>query len=208
MLHVVPVSLQKKVTAYVEQGGHFVTTYWSGITNENCHVHLGGYPGAFRDLLSIRVEEFAPIASPVQLDDGTDGTIWSEPVDIVGDNVEILRKYTTGMFPGGPAVTRRSVKNGSATYVSTKLSSEGLKSLLPTLLEKSGVKSSLPEMLRGKVEQVFRVDRRWRWEFVINRTDAELSLQDVKGQFVVSIGGAGPNRLSGRGVAVYKHDVE
>ena len=207
ILHVVPDPLRRKVTAYVEQGGHFVTTYWSGITDENCHVHLGGYPGAFRDLLGIRVEEFAPIASPVQLDDGTEGSIWSEPIDIVGDNVEVLRKYTTGMFPGGPAVTRRSVKNGSATYVSTKLSSEGLGSLLPTLLEKSGVKSSLPELLRGKVEQVFRVDRKCRWEFLINRTDGELSLQDARGRLVVSTAGAGPNRLSGRGVAVYKHDV-
>ena len=208
MLHVVPNSLRTKITNFVERGGHFVTTYLSGITDENCHIHLGGYPGALRDLLGIRVEEFAPTSSPVKLDDGTEGTIWSEPIDIVGPNVEILRAYSTGMFPGGPAITRRSVKQGSATYVSTKLSLAGLKNLLPTLLEKSGASSSLPEPLRGKVEQVFRADRQSRWEFLINRTDKELSLHGIKGQFFAATGGAGEGELSARGVAIYKYDLE
>jgi beta-galactosidase len=208
MLHVVPESLRNDITSYVEKGGHFVTTYWSGITNETAHIHLGGYPGAFRDLLGIRVEELAPIASPVKLDDGTEGTIWSEPIDIVAGNVEILRSYKSGLFPGGPAVTRRTVNTGSATYVSTKLSSDGLKGLLPTLLKKAGVVSTLPEPLRGKVEQVFRADHQSRWEFLINRTDEDLSLDGSKGQFVVTTGGVEKGRLAARGVAIYKHQIE
>jgi beta-galactosidase len=208
MLHVVPNSLKSKITAYVEQGGHFVTTYWSGITNENCHVHLGGYPGAFREILGIRVEELAPVASPVKLDDGTEGTIWTEPIDIVDDDVEILLRYTTGMFPGGPAVTRRNAKKGSATYVSTKLSREGLGNLLPNLLEKSGARSTLPKALCGKVEQVFRADKQTRWEFLINRTDEEISLKGTKGEFVVATGGACQDQLSARGVAIYRYDIE
>jgi beta-galactosidase len=208
MLHVVPDTLRSRITGYIENGGHFVTTYWSGITDENCHVHLGGYPGAFRDLLGIHVEEFAPIATPVQLDDGTEGTIWCEPIDVVGGDVEILRTYKTGMFPGGPAITRRSVKKGTATYVSTKLSLDGLKSLLPTLLDRSGVKSTLPEALRGKVEQVFRVDKRFRWEFLINRTEEGFALPVSSGHFIAATGRAGLHQLSARGVAIYRHDIE
>lgn len=208
MLHVVPDSLRGKITSYVENGGHLVTTYWSGITDENAHIHLGGYPGAFRELLGIRVEEVAPISYPVKLDDGTEGTVWSEPVDIVAENVEILRTYKSGLFQGGPAVTRRNVNTGSATYVSTKLSSEGLASLLPTVLEKAGVLSTLSKALRGKVEQVFRADHEFRWEFLINRTDEDLSLDGSKGQFVVATGGAVKDRLAARGVAIYKHPVQ
>ena len=42
-------------------GGHLVTTYFSGVVDENDHVWLGGYPGALRDLLGIRIEEFGPL---------------------------------------------------------------------------------------------------------------------------------------------------
>ena len=47
--------------AYVRAGGHVLVTYFSGIVDEHDHVWLGGYPGALRDLLGVRVEEFAPL---------------------------------------------------------------------------------------------------------------------------------------------------
>ena len=48
--------------SYVEGGGHAVVTYGSGIVDPDNHVRLGGYPGAFADLLGIRTEEFYPLA--------------------------------------------------------------------------------------------------------------------------------------------------
>ena len=38
-----------------------LVTYFCGIVDENDHVRLGGYPGAFRDLLGVRTEEFFPL---------------------------------------------------------------------------------------------------------------------------------------------------
>ncbi|KKD02144.1 beta-galactosidase, partial [Streptomyces sp. WM6386] len=55
VLHVVPAELAKELTRYTEQGGHLVTTYFSGIVDQNDHIWLGGYPGALRELLGIRV---------------------------------------------------------------------------------------------------------------------------------------------------------
>ena len=52
------------------RGGHVLVTYFSGIVDEQDHVRLGGYPGAFRSLLGVRSEEFAPLRTPVTLDDG------------------------------------------------------------------------------------------------------------------------------------------
>ena len=42
-------------------GAHVLVTYLSGIVDEHDHVRLGGYPGAFRELLGARVEEFRPL---------------------------------------------------------------------------------------------------------------------------------------------------
>ena len=59
--------------AYVEGGGTCVVTYFSGIVDENDHVRLGGYPGAFRELLGVRDRGVLPAArraSRCTLDDG------------------------------------------------------------------------------------------------------------------------------------------
>ena len=48
---------------HVEAGGHLLVSYLSGVADPHARVHLGGYPGAYRDLLGLRVEE-APIHSP------------------------------------------------------------------------------------------------------------------------------------------------
>lgn len=206
MLHVVPDQLAADITRYVEQDrGHFVTTYWSGITDEKVHMRLGGYPGAFRHLLGIRVEELAPIASPVKLSGGIQGDVWSDPVDITGDNVEVMRTYEDGLFPGQPAVTRRVVANGSAAYVGTKVTGDSLRSVLAPLMSKAGIESELPAALRGKVEQVIRVNGKTRWEFLINRTDDELDVASMGSCAILGTGGVGESRLAPRGVRIYKH---
>jgi beta-galactosidase len=68
------------LTRYVERGGQLVVTYFSGIVDENDHIRLGGYPGAFADLLGIRIEEFFPLHAdePVRLSQFGSGSIWSE----------------------------------------------------------------------------------------------------------------------------------
>lgn len=198
MLHVAPDYLANSISSYVHGGGHFVTTYWSGICNQDVHVHLGGYPGAFRQLLGVTVEEFGPISEAVKLDDGTEGTIWSEPLDLE-EGVELITRYVDGLYPGGPAVTRRSVGKGSATYVSTKITD--LSKLISNLTQEAGVKSSLPEDLIGRVEQVYRIDGRTRWEFLVNRTNSEIAI-DSKDLVYGTEG-----KLAPRGVAVYKRNA-
>lgn len=206
MLHVVPDRLKSHIIRHVEQdGGHFVTTYWSGITDEKVHMRLGGYPGAFRELLGIRVEELAPIANNVTLSDGAVGELWSDPVDVTGDNVEVMRTYVDGLFPGRPAVTRRTINNGSAAYVSTKLKPAHLRGVLRDLLDKANVHSELEPALCGKVEQMFRVKGNTRWEFLINRTDREVHVGALASRSVLSTGGAGAGMLAPRGVGIYRH---
>jgi beta-galactosidase len=201
-------SVQSKIEKYVKDGGHFVTTYFSGIVDENDHVRLGGYPGAFIDLLGVRIEEFAPLLAEdaVELDDGSIGTIWTDDIDLTSD-VHVLRKYASGELDGKPAVTLKSHGHGSAIYVSTRLNVKGLKSLLPELLEKSGVSSSLPESLISVVDQVIRTDGKIEWVFWINRTHTEIDLSEAPGKLLLASGGASLGKLAGRGIAVFRRTV-
>ena len=45
------------IEKFVGHGGTLITTFFSGIVDENDIVRAGGYPGAFRELLGIWVEE-------------------------------------------------------------------------------------------------------------------------------------------------------
>ncbi|NHI15868.1 beta-galactosidase [Microbacterium excoecariae] len=197
VLYSVPEALADTLRAYATAGGHLVTTYFSGAVNEHDHAYLGGYPGAFRDLLGIRVEEFRPLfaGETVPLSIGTNGSLWSEPIDVVAGDVEVLATYEHEEL--GAAVTRRPAGTGSAAYVSTRLGLDGLAAILPELLSGAGVTSELPEALRSSVELVVRAGANGRVRFFINRTDDAVDLGGVATDFLY-----GSATLPPRGVAI------
>ncbi|MFF3816929.1 beta-galactosidase [Streptomyces bluensis] len=207
VLHVVPADLAKELTRYAENGGHLVTTYFSGIVDENDHVWLGGYPGALRDLLGIRIEEFGPLLAgdTVELDDATTGSLWTDRITVTDPQTDVLAAYRTGAHAGRPAVTRRSTGGGSAAYVSTRLGTEGLTALLPRLLAPAGVESELPAPARGLVELTVRSGPGGRFLFLVNRTDGTVPLPGLAGEVLVGQAGAdGSLVLHPRDVAVLR----
>ncbi|MCE6994342.1 beta-galactosidase [Saccharothrix sp. S26] len=124
---------------YVAGGGHLLVTYLSGVTDTRGHVHLGGYPGAFRELLGVRTEEFHPLRADqvVALDDGSTAAVWTEHLH--ADGAKVLASYTDGPLPGVPAVTRNERGDGVAWYVACGLVGDGLARLLRTAVEQAGV---------------------------------------------------------------------
>jgi beta-galactosidase len=131
--------------------GHLVVSYFSGIVDENDAIRLGGYPGAFRERLGVRTEEFHPLlpGESVALDDGSHATLWTEDLRLEG--AEALVRYADGPVPGRPAVTR----NGNATYVATRLDDDATGRLLAGVCEEAGVRPAL-EGLPPRVEAVRR----------------------------------------------------
>ncbi|RZI92126.1 MAG: beta-galactosidase, partial [Microbacterium sp.] len=135
MLHVVPDTLRRRLEDVVRDGRHVVTTYFSGTVDEHDRVWLGGYPGALRDLLGVTVEEFVPLLAgePVRLASGAVATTWTERIVRLAEGVEVLDSYADGDLAGAPAVTRRRVGDGSATYVSADIARAGARGVIETL---------------------------------------------------------------------------
>ncbi|MBB2910260.1 beta-galactosidase [Streptosporangium becharense] len=183
ILHVVPDALARRLEDYVASGGHLVTTYFSGVVDENDHVLLGGYPGALRDLLGIRIQEFGPLldGDTVDLDLGVTGTLWTDRIDLTDPATEVLATYKSGDHAGRPAITLRRAETGSASYVSTRLGPDGLAVVLPRLLDVSGVRSELPFEARGLVDLAVRTDGTDDYLFLINRTDGHVNLSALPG---------------------------
>lgn len=185
MLHVVPDELRSRLALFVEGGGHFITTYFSGIVDENDRVWLGGYPGALRELLGVVVEEFVPLlpGAPVTLASGAVATGWTERIVHVSHDVEVLDTYADGDLAGAPAVTRRFLAGGgTATYVSANIDPGGIRALLKgTELD---TLAGDPRSADGLLEVIERGDADARYVFLSNRTDEEVT-SPIEGDVLV-----------------------
>ncbi len=163
-LYLVEDDVAPALEAVVARGGHVLVTYFSGIVDGNDHIRLGGYPGAFRELLGVRSEEFAPLApgTTVTLDDGSRADLWTEL--LTAPDAEVIASYVDGPLPGTPAITRK----GTAWYVATRLDEEATSALAARILDDAGVtRAGSPGV---------EVVRRGRYVFVLNRTDAEATV--------------------------------
>ncbi|TDQ54188.1 beta-galactosidase [Actinorugispora endophytica] len=201
-LHLCDDDLAPALRRAAEAGAHVVVTYFSGVADPRGHVRLGGYPGAFRDLLGVSAQEFFPLApgQRVRLDDGSTGTVWTEDLD--ADDAEVLARYTDGPLPGTPAVTRRAVGRGAAWYVATRLGGSSWRALLGRVRAEAGVHPTAP--LRGGEGEVELVRRRadggGSWLFALNHGRAParvrargrdlVSGSDVDGDLVLPAGGS------------------
>ena len=163
----------KNLSDYVEEGGHALVTFFSGIVDEDDRVRSGGYPGAFRELLGIRVEEFSPLlpGSSLVLDSGATASLWSERLNLEGATASA--HYTDGPLPGVPAITKNSFGLGSAWYLATALDADALRDIMRTITKGAGVTPLAPES-DGTVEVVRRSSSDASYLFIINHGTSAL----------------------------------
>ncbi|MCO8270228.1 beta-galactosidase [Actinoplanes sp. TRM 88003] len=129
-LHMVSDQEAAVVTDFVEAGGHAVITFYSGIVDPDDRVRLGGYPGAFRELLGVVSEEFAPLlpGTSVPLADGSHAGLWAERLRLT------TARTALAYADGRPAVTRNTFGAGEAWYISTALGTPTLRDVLASAM--------------------------------------------------------------------------
>ncbi|GIU56483.1 beta-galactosidase [Arthrobacter sp. NicSoilC12] len=166
--------------AYVRSGGHLVVTYFSGIVDENDHIRLGSYPGAFSGLLGVKMEEFFPLrgGESIRLSSFGAGTCWNELGHAT--TAEVLAAVEEGPAAGSPAVTRNRAGSGRSYYVATSLAPGGLGELLAVVCADARVQPLVPD-LPADVEVVRRSKDGTDWTFCINHGahDVRLPLEGV-----------------------------
>jgi beta-galactosidase len=166
-LHMVSDEDAAALSAYVEAGGHAVVTFYSGIVDRRDRVRLGGYPGAFRDLLGVVAEEFFPLLPDhqVTLASGARASLWTERLRAT--TAQVIDRYADGPLPGVPAVTRNDHGAGMSWYVATALEDTALRDVLRQASRGAGVKAIGPEN-GGSVEVVRRSGGGRSYLFVVN----------------------------------------
>jgi beta-galactosidase len=179
MLYLVPQALADALADYARTGGHLVVGVFSGIADADDHIHPGGYPGAFRELLGVRAEEFGglqpgqTVALTGDLPVGSTGSLLTHDVT-VADDVEVLARFQDGPFPGVPAVTSRVVagsgRTGRASFVATVLDGSALAALVGRFAAAAGSRSPLPAEVHGRVQLAVRQSDAEEYLFYINHT--------------------------------------
>ena len=145
---------------YVEDGGHAIVTFFSGITDPHDRVRAGGYPAPWIDLLGLRIEEFAPLPAGAEeclvgedpaIGSGT-GQLWRDVLDERGATA--LLRYQGGSYDGLAAATRHHYGSGAATYLATLPDSPLLARLVADACERAGI--ALSDELPAGLEVIVR----------------------------------------------------
>ncbi|QSF45728.1 beta-galactosidase [Paenibacillus tianjinensis] len=182
VLYMIKPGFAEKVEAFVKAGGTFVTTFFSGIVDENDLVTVGGYPGELRKVLGIWAEEIdalLPDMSNEIVMNGEWGSLsGTYKCDLLCDLIhsegaEVLAHYGTDFYKGMPVLTVNSFGEGKAYYVASSPEAGFLQSFLGNLCEENGIKPlvNAPE----GIESVQRVKDGVSYLFLLNHHEGELS---------------------------------
>ncbi len=179
-LYLVNEATVANINRYVEEGGHLVMSFFSGIADENEHIRLAGYPAPFREMLGLVVEEYAPysetqVNSICTTDHKQFGcSLWSDVMQL--KTAQAMATFEQDYYAGSPAVTRNQFGKGNAFYVGTVPDSNGMDWLIETVCEIANVKPILLKVPTG-VEILKRVSGDSSWLFVLNHTSDSITVQ-------------------------------
>lgn len=130
MLYMIRPGLAERVQRFVEAGGVFVTTYWSGIVGESDLCFLGGFPGPLRELLGIWAEEIDALydfernsVRPVPGNRlGLSGPYEARELCelIHAESADVLATYGRDFYAGRPALTVHEVAKGKAYHIASR----------------------------------------------------------------------------------------
>jgi beta-galactosidase len=212
VLYMVKPGYAEKVEAFVREGGTFITTFFSGIVNENDIVTVGGYPGELRKVLGIWAEEIDALF-PDQRNQMVMDQAWGQLegsyecsllCDLIhAEGAEVLARYGSDFYQGMPALTRNKFGQGQAWYVATSPDEALLSGLLANLCEEKGIKA--PVKAPHGVEVSERVKDGRTSTFLMNHNAEETKVQIGSAERKDLLSGQtvkGEVTLPGRGVMI------
>ncbi|KWX78765.1 beta-galactosidase [Paenibacillus jilunlii] len=188
MLYLISEDNGKRIEKYVEQGGTFLGTYWSGVVGETDLCHLGGFPGPLRRTLGIWAEETEGLHSrdlnglvmnsgnALSLEGDYDAHEIAELIHLEG--AEALGTYRTDFYAGQPALTMNRLGEGRAYHLATRVKDAGFYvGLYAAIAKKAGIVRTLDTELPAGVTAQLRTDGTNDYVFVQNFSGVEQSVK-------------------------------
>ena len=211
VLYMVKPGYAKKLEAFVERGGTFVTTFFSGIVDERDIVRIGGYPGELRRMLGIWAEEIDAL-----FPDQKNRIVMTKPFgDLNGEyecgllcdlihleGAEAIAEYGDDFYAGMPVVTVNRFGSGQAWYVASSPDAAFLEGFLGRLCADKNIRPLVKRAPEG-VESSRRVKDGRGVLFLLNHNAEAREVELHEGRYTDLLSGGtveGRTVVPGRGV--------
>lgn len=213
VLYMVKKGMAEKLEAFTEQGGLFVTTFFSGIVDEHDLVVTGGYPGSLRSLLGIWVEEIDSLP-PGKTNDvilSGDGSVYKASIlcDLIHlEGADAAAVYGSDFYKGMPALTKNRFGQGEAWYVAASMDERFMERLVADVCASRGIEPLLGRTAPAEVEVTAREKDGTSFIFLLNHSAEEQAVSLHKAYTNVLDGRVydGAICLPAYGVAVLKEN--
>ncbi|WP_305037451.1 beta-galactosidase [Gracilibacillus salinarum] len=193
MLYMVREGVGENIEKFVQNGGTFVTTYWSGIVNETDLCFLGGFPGPLRKTLGIWSEE---------IDGLYDGQ--TNHVKVIGNNelglsgeyqakelcdlihlegAQALAQYGSDFYADRPALTVNEFGQGKAYYIASRNDRSFHKEFFEKLADQAGLTRATGGTLPVGVSAQVRTDGSNDYLFLMNFSSESQEITLAEGEY-------------------------
>lgn len=187
MLYMIRPGVGEAIEKFVQEGGSFVATYWTGIVDENDLTFLTGFPGPLRKTLGIWSEE---------IDSLYDDEV--RTIEMIGNNAlgmsgefdarelcdlihlegaQALAVYKDDFFAGRPALTVNEFGKGKAYYIASRNNHAFHQNFYQRLANELSLKKALDTVLPKGISAHVRTDGDKEFIFVMNFTDESKQVQ-------------------------------
>ncbi|MBM7539987.1 beta-galactosidase [Amphibacillus cookii] len=181
MLYMVKAGVGERIEQFVETGGTFVTTYWSGIVNETDLCFLNGFPGPLRKTLGIWSEEidalYAHETNAIQINKANQlGLSGRYQVRDLCDLIHLegatpLANYQDDFYQGRPALTVNQLGTGKAYYMAARQTLDFNRDFYRALAKQLDLKPVIDQALPDGVTVQQRSNETTDFVFVQNYSD-------------------------------------
>ena len=180
MLYMVRPGVAERIEQFVADGGTFVTTYLSGIANENDLCFLGGFPGPLRKLLGIWVEETdvlydnektiieAVESNPAGLSGKYEAGLFCDIIH--PEYAKVLAVYKSQFYAEQPAVTVNTFGKGQAYYIASRNNERFLRDFYTHQIKQLDIRKIIKGDLPEGVTAQMRTDGKHEFIFILNFT--------------------------------------
>ncbi|MBX7358394.1 beta-galactosidase [Clostridium chauvoei] len=196
MLYLVRPGVGERLEEFVNNGGTLITTYWSGIVNENDLCFLNGFPGPLRKVTGIWAEELDALydedVNYIAMESENSLTMKGEYearifCDLIhAEGAEVLATYKTDFYKGRPALTCNKFGKGEAYYIAFRNNDEFLRDFYRSLAKKMKLEKAIDLDLPTGVNAQVRRDEKNEFVFLLNFSD-ENKVIDTKGMKLTNV---------------------
>lgn len=172
MLYMLKPGVAERIAQFVERGGTFVATYFTGIADEH-DLAFEGYPGPLKSVLGIWNEEIDALypeqSNQIVMSDGSGSYLCGRLCEIIHcEGATPLATYGSDFYAGEPVVTRNTFGQGAAYYIASEPEDRFLDDFYGKLLKGLHIDAILD--VPAGVEVTQRITERGPLFFLLNHS--------------------------------------